>query len=371
MVEIHPLFCTQNTDMNNKYLPINKGHYDLDTRERTVEFYQKLAAGWEDQYNKYRHDWVELPRMRTVRDYPLHIDAELSTICNLNCPMCYTKTEMFKDNVEKCFMDFGLFKKIVDQIAGKVYSLRLSLRGESSLHPNFVDAVAYAKSRGIREVSSLTNGSMLGIELFSNMAEAGIDWISISVDGLDEQYSQIRNPLIFEETLENLKAIRAYKDKYSLLKPVIKVQGIWPAIRQNPTRYYETLAPYVDLVAFNPLIDYLCNDQNILYEDGFVCPQVYQRLVIGSNGRALLCANDQFNYSFAGDATKQSIHEIWHGKEMSNIRSTHLKPKGFMHFNICRECYYPRKTSADEIAVVGHREIIIENYINRPQNVGD
>ena len=30
--------------------------------------------------------------------------------------------------------------------------------------------------------------------------------------------------------------------------------------KENPTKYYETFSPYVDQVAFNPLIDYLWND---------------------------------------------------------------------------------------------------------------
>lgn len=99
---------------------------------------------------------------------------------------------------------------------------------------------------------------------------AGIDWITISIDGTGETYNRIRHPLKWEETLSRLQEIKALKEKIGSQKPVIKVQGIWPAIRENPTLYYESLLPYTDLIAYNPLIDYLRMDKEIVYEENFV-----------------------------------------------------------------------------------------------------
>ena len=45
------------TKKNKKYIPINKGHFQLDTQERSDAFHDKLGAGWEDEYKKYRSDW--------------------------------------------------------------------------------------------------------------------------------------------------------------------------------------------------------------------------------------------------------------------------------------------------------------------------
>ena len=36
----------------------------------------------------------------------------------------------------------------------------------------------------------------------------------------------------------------------------------------------------------------------------------------------------------------------------------------------CKNCYYPRKMQEAEIANINGREVRIENYINRPQEVG-
>jgi radical SAM protein with 4Fe4S-binding SPASM domain len=356
--------------VEERYIPINKGHFDLDTPERTAAFNEKLARGWEHEYAEYRGLWVQLAKTRQLRDYPLLIDLELSSKCNLHCPMCYTITEEFLSKVDRKYMEFDLYKKIIDEVAGKVFAVRLSLRGESTLNRDFIEAIAYAKQKGIREVSTLTHGKKFTGEYLRDAVAAGIDWITISIDGTGETYNRIRHPLKWEDTLGRLKEIKALKDQLGTHKPVIKVQGIWPAIRENPTEYYNLLEPYTDLIAYNPLIDYLHNDTQIVFEENFACPQLYQRLVIGSDGRVMMCSNDEDTKHPVGDAYSQSIHEIWHGEAMNKVREIHSREDGFRELAVCRNCYYPRKAVPDETADVGGRTIVIENYVNRAQQVG-
>ena len=74
---------------------------------------------------------------------------------------------------------------------------------------------------------------------------------------MGEIYDRIRKPITSAQILQNLKDIQRYKEERGVKRPVIKIQGIWPAIRADANLYYDTFAPHVDLVAFNPLIDYL------------------------------------------------------------------------------------------------------------------
>jgi radical SAM protein with 4Fe4S-binding SPASM domain len=356
--------------MNDRYVPINKGNYSMDTPEREAEFEARRGYGWEAEYADYRNKWVENAKNQIVGDYPLLVDIELSSLCNLHCPMCYTITDAFKEQVNATRMEWDLFTKIIDEIAGKVPAIRLSLRGESTLHKRFVDCIRYAKEHGIKEVSTLTHGGRLTLPFFQKIAEAGIDWITISVDGVGETYEKIRKPLKFDDLLGKLRAIKQYKEKHDLKRPVIKVQGIWPAIRENPARYYDTLAPQVDLVAFNPLIDLLSNDTHIEYLEDFTCPQQYQRLVIGADGRVMKCANDEKNGEVVGDITKDTVHQVWHGEELTAVRQLHLRNRGFLESPVCRRCCLPRKT-ADEPAEINGRSFIVKNYTFRVQVVGE
>lgn len=241
---------------------INKGNYSFETQEREELFHQYKGEAWSEEYKEYRKNWEEYPKKLYVSKYPLLVDIELASVCNLKCPMCYTITDEFKQKVNAKFMSFDLFKKIVDEIAEDVPAIRLSLRGESTLHPKFIECIEYAKNKGIKEISFLTNGSKLDRENFIKMMKAGASWITVSFDGLREEYESIRRPLKYEENLNKIKEIKKIKDEFGSHKPVIKIQAIWPSIKNDPQEFYNTFEPYVDLIAFNPLIDFT-RDQRI------------------------------------------------------------------------------------------------------------
>jgi len=352
-------------------VPINKGNYSFETPEREALFESYRSEGWEDEYRAYRKNWQEYPKTQQVSDYPLLVDIELSTLCNLRCPMCYTITEEFKARVHAQLMEFDLFTRIIDEIHPHVPAIRLSLRGEPTIHPRFVDCVKYAKERGIKEVSFLTNGSTLTPRFFTEVMEAGADWITVSVDGLGETYEAIRKPLKFADILATLKEISEIKRQAGRHRPVIKVQAIWPSISADAQLFYNTIAPHVDLVAFNPLIDYLGKDAAIVYEEDFLCCQPYQRLVVAADGRVMMCSNDEESSVVIGDATRETIHAIWHGGPLQHYRTLHLQKDGFLQIPLCRKCYLPRKTEDSETTVVNGRVITIKNYLNRPQSIGD
>jgi len=355
-----------------KNIPINKGNYSsFETQERENLFEKHRGQNWEIEYKKYRNDWSEFPKNQFVNEYPLLVDIELSALCNLRCKMCYTITDEFKEKVSARNMDFSLYKKIIDEIGGKVPAIRLSLRGEPTLNKHFIECIKYAKDNGIKEVSTLTHGKKLELPYFQKMVDAGIDWITVSIDGLNDEYELIRFPLKFNDTLRRVRQMQEYKKENNLNKPVVKIQSLWPAIRRDPSEFYNTFAPISDLIAFNPLIDYLQNDTDIQYIDNFVCPQLYQRLVIGADGSAMMCSNDEENEHVLGDINKVSIYSIWHGEKLNNVRKLHLKKNGFKCSSVCRKCYIPREIESKETSNVNGREFSILNYVNRPQNLGD
>jgi nucleoside-diphosphate-sugar epimerase/sulfatase maturation enzyme AslB (radical SAM superfamily) len=350
--------------------PINKGNYSMEPREREERFERIRGEGWQDEYRQYRQEWTALPRLQKVRDYPLQVDLELSSMCNIACPMCFTRTDAFRKSVSCCYMDDQLFRRVIDEIAGHVPAVRLSLRGEATLHPHFIDHISYAKMRGIPEVSFLTNGSTMTPEFFEEVMLAGADWITFSIDGLGDTYEKIRQPLKFNKILDTIRTVHRIKQAHDCLRPVVKVQTLWPAIKNNPEAFYDTFAPDSDLVAFNPLIDYLGKDDDIVFEEEFVCPQLYQRVLIGADGKVLLCSNDEMCSISPGDANQQKIYDIWHGEVLQRIRNIHLQPHGFMEVPVCRHCYLPRRTEDSEKAVIHGREFHIPNYVNRSQEIG-
>jgi len=118
---------------------------------------------------------------------------------------------------------------IIDQCAQEnIFSIRLSFRGEVFIHPNIVDIIKYAKKKGIREVSILTNNLALTPEKFEDVMKAGLDWLTISFDGTNETYEPIRKPAIFAESYKKIKDYKKIKERNHSIKPVIRIQSVWP-----------------------------------------------------------------------------------------------------------------------------------------------
>lgn len=352
---------------------VNNVQQSIDTEKRERLFDTRRAFGHEDEYDRNRREWFEFPMEGIVADYPLHVDIELSSLCNLHCPMCYTITSEFKRRVGAGFIKDDLFEKIISECAeGKVFSIRLSLRGESLLHSNFVEYIEYAKRSGIKEVSTLTNGKkFLDRNFCKKIIEAGLDWITVSIDGIDSVYEGIRKPVKFEEIKKAMTNLMSCREEHNSKKPAIKIQGIWPAIKQNVDKYIDIFTPVSDLIYTNPLVDYLFNDgmDSIEYVTEFRCYQPFQRLVITSDGKALMCANDQLGEISIGSAHEMTIHELWHGEKMRQIREDHIQHRALQKYHPCQKCQVPRKREYEE-AVVKGKKVYIENYTNRIQIIG-
>lgn len=351
-------------------MEINKGQFRLTSRTKNFKFELKRGKGHMISYIRNRLQWHFYPRLHHVSKFPPHVDVELASLCDLNCPMCYTTTEEFKKSVNRGLMDFDLFKKIIDEGAKyNLYSIRLSLRGEAFLHPKILEMVKYAKDKGIKEVSTLTHGGRIDEETFEKLVDLGLDWISISFDGVGETYEKIRFPLKYQDMINKIKRFKEIKKEKGSVKPVIKVQTVWPAISKNPEEFYNTFNPITDQIASNPLIDYLHNDTEILFEDNFTCPQLWERVCVGADGKVMLCGNDEMVSNQIGDANEESIYDIWHGEKLQKAREIHIKHMGVKELEPCKHCYLPRKTQKMTVELE-NRLLKIDNYVNREQTVG-
>src|SRR6186713_1384654 len=79
--------------------------------------------------------------------YPLRLWIEPTNSCNLKCPLCPQSED---DWQTRGYLDYDLFCKIADEVAGKVYDINLTHRGESLFNKRIYDMIAYAKQRGIK-----------------------------------------------------------------------------------------------------------------------------------------------------------------------------------------------------------------------------
>lgn len=352
-------------------MKINKDQICI-SRTKDFQFSLNRGKGHMWAYFLNRLYWYNYPRLHFVSKFPIHLDVETSAVCNMQCPMCFTTTDDFKKKIDKGLMEFSLFKKIIDEaVRYKLYSIRISHRGEPFVHPEIIEFISYAKKAGVKEVASLSNILALTPELFEKAMKVGLDWLTISFDGLGKTYEEIRRPAKFEDSLEKVMAYKSIKDKAGSCKPVIKIQSVWPAIKGCAQEYIDLFSPYVDTISSNPLIDYLhCdNPEAIEYWEKFDCPTPYQRLTVLFNGQVPYCHNDEFNTLIVGNILKDSIYNIWNGPEMKSVRKAHSEHKGVNLFPACKHCFLPRKVEP-VVEHFGGKKIVVEKYTGRTEEIG-
>jgi radical SAM protein with 4Fe4S-binding SPASM domain len=130
---------------------------------------------------------------------------ELTLRCNLSCNHCGSRAGKPRNDElseEECLA-------LVESLA-RLQVLEVSLiGGEAHLHTGFFSVLRALKGHGI-EVGMTTGGRGIDAELARNMAEAGLDSVSVSLDGLEAAHDSQRG--VSGSFASALGAIRAFRD---------------------------------------------------------------------------------------------------------------------------------------------------------------
>jgi len=300
---------------------------------------------------KDRAKWFLAPVFHYVVDFPTHLEIEAAVSCQMRCPMC--KREQMPKDMKLGVMDFELFKKIIDEASlRRVYSVKLSWRGEPLLNECLIDMIKYAKQKGIQDVAFLTNGERLTPKLSMSLVESGLDWMSVSIDGMGEIYDRIRWPEIYENIVKKIKFFKEYRDKSGHKKPLIRIQTIWSAVKDDPDSYFkffEALGDKVYIIADQQRFDLAPFRRS----QKFKCPQPWQRMAVGYNGIVTKCVGDYNEDDAIGDITKNSLYEIWHGEQMNKKRKS-VKQRGYL-LKSCSTCNDSGEMEEKQVTILGKK----------------
>ena len=286
-------------------------------------FFDRLRYEFKRSKNKRlsylfnRFKWYYYPKLNITPKFPLNLDIEASSTCELKCDHCFRQYMDMRENV---FMKFDLYKKIIDEASRyDLFTIKFSMRGEPTADKELPKKVAYAKKMGIKEVWINTHGGNLDEEFVQELLHAKPDWITMSIDGLGEMYESIRKPQKFKDTLNNAKRLRKYRDIISK-DTFLNCQGLWSAIKHDPLKFYQTLIPIFDRVAYNMDMNY--KEIDVIPDPEFVCPRLWQRLSITSEGDVLKCPSDFEKDEVMGNVKFSTLKEIWDVEQEKNKKLT-------------------------------------------------
>lgn len=110
---------------------------------------------------------------------------EPTTLCNLNCKMCFRHT-WFDESFSH--MDMADFRRALETMPKSVETIFFGGMGEPLFHPQILDMISLAAETGA-EVELLTNGTLLTENMINGIIDAGLGRLWISIDDLETDSS--------------------------------------------------------------------------------------------------------------------------------------------------------------------------------------
>lgn len=278
-------------------------------------------------FNDPRKTWEKYKEAPHFFNFPERITVEITNRCNLRCFMCPRNTIDMKLGD----MELEIFKKIIDE-ASRFLPVCLVpfFRGESLLHPQFIEMVTFAKTKGLKPIQMATNAYFLSSEISRSILDLEVDFISFSVDvNQPEIYRKIRKNSDFERVFSNILYFLEERKKRNLILPEIQVSAVKteensPFMRDF-VRFWEDKVDRVRIYYEHSLDGKLGH----LPEEGEEvkrepCLKILTDMVIYWNGDVAICNHDWQRDIFIGNVEHDSIEDIWKNKIYNKIRQSHL-----------------------------------------------
>ena len=304
---------------------------------------------------------------------PVCLYLETTNRCNLLCTTC---PRTFEELEPPADMSWQLFCSIVDQIPNLARAVLHGV-GEPMLVRNLPRMVRYLKDRGTYVLFN-TNGTVLNEKNGRALIEAELDELRVSFDAANaESYKTIRGKNYFNRILKNVRAFRDLQEREGHDKPRMSawLTGLRETVEQLPEfvrvaaeagvrevylqrlvffeenaigmaradqALYEQLsreeASHLDrATAIAAALGITFSASGAASEPGMslkrsdhgspwsLCRRPWTVMYITANGRALPCCIAPFsqrgyeNYTL-GDATQQTLREIWQGPAYQAFR---------------------------------------------------
>lgn len=299
-------------------------------------------------------------------DTPQVVDFWVSGTCNLRCKYCVhslpPEAEARKDVIptQISWEDFLRVARDLQRFPRQVAFAGFCGIGEPLTHPLLPKMVAYLKQNRIVSVVQLvTNGLLLNREISQSLIDAGLDVLSVSIQGVDsEAYRSLcgvaKDP---REIAENLRWFMDHKG--SQTRVLARTLDIALPNKSDEVRFHEIFDPVADqtivthAVRLYQNMDYteLIPEPVDQYRGGEVvsapcCPLVFYTLHIRPNGTIAPCPLPVCPLDL-GNIRDVSLQEAWNSEERLRLLLDHAESARERRA-ACAECVQPDMLCRDK-----------------------
>jgi radical SAM protein with 4Fe4S-binding SPASM domain len=291
------------------------------------------------KYLAYRIRFRIYPKLQLESKFPVYLQIEPTSACNLRCKMCWQSNPTFSKSGQIGNMEMSLFKKIVDDAVNcGVEAVTIVSRGESLLHPDLPEMLNYIKDKFI-DLKINTNATLLTEELSRVLLRSNFSIIVFSIDAAEKNlYESIRVRGKWEDVHQNVKQFDIIrKNEFEESQTLTRVSGVSVVPEQDwnvISTFWEDYVDEVGYVEMIPMSDTYGNPK-----DGIVktCEYIWQVLHIYQDGRINPCDLDYEGKLFIANMRTSDIQSAWDSKKMKKLRQVHLSG-GRQEINPCDRC---------------------------------
>ena len=315
------------TDLRKKDKAINSDTFRL--KKNTIAEINSFNHETEIiNYLIHRYKYEIFPITKEILDFPPLIQIEPSSICNFRCVFCFETDKTFtnKKNGHMGTMKLDLFKKIIDEIEGKVQFVTLASRGEPLVSKDINEMIKYTSGKFLN-LKINSNASLLNEEKIHTILSSNVKTMVFSADAADSDlYKKLRVNGSLEKTVSNIKKFKEIQKKhYSSSKIITRVSGVKFSKEQNFESMMKLWGDLVDQVAF---VDY--NPWENSYEKkpnglNTPCSDLWRRMFIWWDGKVNPCDVDYKSKLSTGNVENETIKNLWLSSQYQSLREKHLK----------------------------------------------
>ena len=303
------------------------------------------------------YQYSRLFKRNSIKGFPFAISIEPTTACNLGCPECPSGLKKFERATGNLKRDLN--KKIIDEVYRKTMYINFYFQGEPFIHPEFLDMVAYAKTKKIY-TSTSTNAHFLDPATAKKTVESGLDRLIISIDGTTQDtYEKYRIHGKLEKVIEGTKNILKSKKELNSSTPHVIFQFL--VVKPNEHQIDDVLQLAkelgVDEVRFKTAQVYEYKNGNELIPDNEKysrykkmkngeyriknkmedkCWRMWSSCVITWDGKIVPCCFDKDAKHQLGNLKTDSFVSIWESKPYHQFRQSILTSR--KEIDICQNC---------------------------------
>jgi MoaA/NifB/PqqE/SkfB family radical SAM enzyme len=282
-----------------------------------------------DLYNFLLGEYHYFKRHMVLKNKPRVWFIETTNYCNLSCPMCPRNLMTRKVG----FMEFGLFKKVVQQIKGATSFTWLHSFGEPLFHPELGLFIDYCSANNIKTGIS-TNATILDADKSKMLLDSSLHRIILCMDGAtSDTYAKLRFGADFIKTKENilnfLRLAKERKKKDLIVEvQIINMRNTSSEIELF-TREWSAIGARVVVKVFttwgnqvNSIVD--TYSPRILYthrkKERYPCKFLWTEGGVLWNGDFVVCCMDFNGHTVAGNLSTDTLKDIWNSSVLIGLR---------------------------------------------------